>query len=433
MAALDIDATVQHAAARILRSNWRGDHTVPAEGLYPHQWSWDSAFIAFGLRHLSPLRAQTELLSFFDAQWADGRLPQIVFKTGLEDAYFPGPEFWRSTTLPGAPSIPTAGLIQPPNHAWAAWAVHQADPELSRRTGFLERAYGPLERWHAYLRTRRNRGGTGLLAAVHPWETGMDNSPAWDEPLRHVPEHDAVPLHRPDLRHADAAERPTHREYAKYTYLANRYRSRACDDRDPDFPFMVEDPGMNALWAVSEWCLAGIARAIGEDSGRHHRHAAATAVALAVLYDAEMGLYRARDVSTGRLLAPTVAGLLPLLVPGLHTHAELLETLRGPRFRLGESALVPSYDLTQPDLDRRAYWRGPSWFNTAWMMRCALMRLGAHEEAEMLRATMARLALQHDFPEYVDPFTGSPHGTRLFSWTAALVLDAEATAEPMLP
>jgi hypothetical protein len=46
---------------------------------------------------------------------------------------------------------------------------------------------------------------------------------------------------------------------------------------------------------------------------------------------------------------------------------------------------------------------------------------------------MTRLALEHDFPEYVDPLTGDPHGTRLFSWTAALVLDAEASPEPGLP
>jgi hypothetical protein len=261
----------------------------------------------------------------------------------------------------------------------------------------------------------------------------MDNSPAWDEPLRHVPEHDAMPHQRPDLLHADAAERPTHREYAKYTYLADRYRARACDDRDPDFPFLVEDPGMNALWAVSECSLAEIARAVGEDSRRHLRRAAAVATALDVLYDADMGLYRARDLSTGRLLAPTVAGLLPLLVPGLATYAQLLETLRGPRFRLGEVVLVPSYDLTQPDLDRRAYWRGPSWFNTAWMLMGALTRLGEQEEADQLRSTMSRLALLHDFPEYVDPLTGNPHGTRLFSWTAALVLDAEASKEPVLP
>ncbi|WP_218060895.1 MGH1-like glycoside hydrolase domain-containing protein [Leifsonia xyli] len=81
------------AAAAVLLSNWRRDYTVPASGLYPHQWSWDSAFIAIGLRHLSPRRAQQELDTILSAQWSDGRLPQIVFHSGRDDGYSPGPAF----------------------------------------------------------------------------------------------------------------------------------------------------------------------------------------------------------------------------------------------------------------------------------------------------------------------------------------------------
>jgi len=424
------DPTLRLAASDILERNWRGRHTVPAGGLYPHQWSWDSAFIAFGLRHLSARRAQQELESLFAAQWQDGRLPQIVFSTGLDDdAYFPGPRFWRSGDLPEAPAVPTAGLIQPPNHAWAVWAVHRSDPQESRRTGFLERTYPVLHRWHEYLRTRRDRGGSGLLAAVHPWETGMDNSPAWDLPLSGVPRHD-LELTRPDLRHADASERPSNAEYGRYVYLADRYRRAACDDADADFPFLVEDVGMNALWCLSETSLAEIASELGADPFPHHRRARAIAEALHGLFDAEAGMYLARDIRTGERLAPrSVAGLLPLLLPGLPTAQQLLATLRGPGFRLGETVMVPSYDLTRPDADPAAYWRGPAWFNTTWMLMRSLRGLGAYAEADVLRQTMSRLALTHAFPEYVDPWTGSPHGTRLFSWTAALVLDAETDPE----
>ena len=33
-------------AIRVLIENWHGHATVPSRSLYPHQWSWDSAFIA---------------------------------------------------------------------------------------------------------------------------------------------------------------------------------------------------------------------------------------------------------------------------------------------------------------------------------------------------------------------------------------------------
>ena len=89
----------------MLIGNWHGHSTVPSRGLYPHQWSWDSAFIALGLRHWAPRRAATELLSLFGAQWGDGRIPHIVFNPAVHaEAYFPGPAFWRSATVAEAPA-----------------------------------------------------------------------------------------------------------------------------------------------------------------------------------------------------------------------------------------------------------------------------------------------------------------------------------------
>ncbi|MYW17999.1 hypothetical protein GT039_21030, partial [Streptomyces sp. SID2955] len=136
-------------AARVLEANWTGRSTVPSRNLYPHQWSWDSAFVAIGLRHVSPLRAQTELETLFTAQWADGRVPHIVFNPSVPlDAYFPSPDFWRSSTAgrtAGAPrTVQTSGIVQPPVHALAVWLVHRTDPALSRTRGFLARMYPRL-------------------------------------------------------------------------------------------------------------------------------------------------------------------------------------------------------------------------------------------------------------------------------------------------
>jgi hypothetical protein len=52
------DADLWTAAAAVLRANDVGGWTKPAPRLYPHQWSWDSAFIAIGLAHLT-LRARS--------------------------------------------------------------------------------------------------------------------------------------------------------------------------------------------------------------------------------------------------------------------------------------------------------------------------------------------------------------------------------------
>jgi hypothetical protein len=424
------DGDVVSRAIAVLQGNWRDSHTLPATGLYPHQWSWDSGFIAMGLRHISARRAGQELDALFAGQWDDGRIPQIIFDPHRDRDYSPGAAFWQSTSIAGAPdNVETAGLVQPPNHAWAVWKVHQSDPDESRRRSFLERAYPRLVAWHEYLTTRRSRGSNGLAAIVHPWESGTDNSPLWDEVLGGVPSDARYRFERPDLQHADASERPSDREYGKYFWLAERYRDHQCDDADAGYPFLVEDPLFNALHAVSEQALALIAEELGLDGSRHRRRAEEITVALESLWDEELGCYVARDVHTGTLIRKaTVNGLIPLLVPGIAHADTLVETVKGPRFLGSGAELVPSYDATASDMQPELYWRGPGWFNMAWLMAIAVTEAGEQATGEALARSLGTLAGEHDFPEYVNPWTGTPHGTRRFSWTAALAVDAASPA-----
>ena len=95
-------------AAEVLHGNDAGGWTRASPHLYPHQWSWDSAFIAIGWAHLDAGRALTELEGLFAAQWPTGMVPHIVFWRP-DDSYFPGPDVWATGHQP-----PTTGLTQPP-------------------------------------------------------------------------------------------------------------------------------------------------------------------------------------------------------------------------------------------------------------------------------------------------------------------------------
>jgi hypothetical protein len=63
----------------VLHGNDAGSWTRAAPVLYPHQWSWDSAFIAIGWAHLDVRRAMTELEQLFAAQL--GELPSGLVGT----------------------------------------------------------------------------------------------------------------------------------------------------------------------------------------------------------------------------------------------------------------------------------------------------------------------------------------------------------------
>ncbi|GHH70261.1 MGH1-like glycoside hydrolase domain-containing protein [Promicromonospora soli] len=469
----DLGEGAVDAAARVLDTNWTGRHTVPATGLYPHQWSWDSAFVAIGTRHREPERARAELVTLLDAQWSDGRVPQIVYDVGRDDDYAPGAGFWEAGSGPARSGLATSGpatsgLVQPPMHAWAAWLVHCADPAGSARDGFLARVYPRLVRWHGYLRVRR-AGAVGLPVTKHPWETGTDNSPLWDAALDRVPPEAGTAIRRPDLQHAGAGERPGSRDYRRYYRLAETYRYAGCAD-DVPIGFAMVCPLFTTVLAVSELALARMARTLHDgggggasggdggggfgdgggvaglghsdrngDGGRAGAHEAAAASLITAmdehLWDEDVGLYVALDDTTGeRVRRATVNGLVPLLLADAGAGAgaragaralrveRMLATLTGAGF-LGGGPFVPSTSRQDPAFDPGLYWRGPAWFNMSWLLLRAVRALGRGDLAARLLEHFD-IAAPEGFPEYVDPDTGAGRGTRQFSWTAALTLDA---------
>ena len=205
-------------AEGILKANDRGGFTIPSTRLYPFQWNWDSAFSALGIATYDRRRAWTELETLFEAQWPCGMVPHIVFRRDDTD-YFPGPSVWDTPH-----SIPTSGLSQPPVAASTALTLAR-----SGKPEDLERAAGLFDRMlagHVWFLTERDPDGTGLIAVVHPWESGRDNCPDWDVGMnRVVVAPDLEPYRRRDTTHVDSDQRPTARQYDRFLTIV-KFRTR---------------------------------------------------------------------------------------------------------------------------------------------------------------------------------------------------------------
>lgn len=423
-------------AAAVLDANWRGDHTVPSGELYPHQWSWDAAFIAIGRSWIDQQRAQHEVKHLFTGQWTNGMVPHIVFNPDVDDdAYFPGPGFWRSQEADASPvDVATSGITQPPLHARAVLEItrHATDPQTAQ--AFVDRMYPRLAAQHAYLLGVRDVAGDGLAAIVHPWESGMDNSPAWDHDLDDL----AIPLgalpdyERRDLSHADAKDRPDDATYDRFVYLAARYRDAGYRDHDlaRECPFLVEDPLFNSvlLWSVD--AMIDLAGLVGDDPMPHRRAADRLRQAMHDrLWDPDARRFCARDVAGDRRSPEdTITSLTPVLDPALPamTVDAITQMLDSPEFRPPDDPdhfMAASFDLQARGFDAREYWRGPIWINTDWLLWRGLTGHGRTRVAEEIAASMVGLVRRSGFREYFSPFGGDGYGSNDFSWTAALLID----------
>ncbi|MCD0451086.1 hypothetical protein LO762_18050 [Actinocorallia sp. API 0066] len=424
------ETVLWQAAARVLDANWTGSATVPSPGLYPHQWSWDSAFVCLGLARHRYERAERELASVLRAQWRNGMVPHLVFNAKVaRHAYFPGPELWRSRGRPDAPrDVETSGITPPPMQAVAALRLHRAAPDVERSRAFLREILPRLTAQLRYLATVRDLGGAGLVSICHPWESGLDNSPAWDRPL--------AALRLPPVRYAPDAVRqaaPTGVDYERYVWLVTTLRDAGYKDghlRDVH-PFAVEDPLVNGTYLAALQAVAELAEITGGDPVPHREAAARVREALLErLWDPEQRCFRALDVRTGKPVpAVTVASFAPLLDPGLPAYAVrgLAELLLSSRFAGAAGYPVPTCDIQASAFDRAGYWRGPSWINTNWIVWAGAAGHGLTAVADLIGGATLRLVRQSGFREYFDPFDGTGRGSHDFSWSAALVLDLLAS------
>jgi hypothetical protein len=359
-----------------------GDWTRAAPNLYPHQWSWDSAFIAIGLARRSTRRAATELLALFEHQWRTGKVPHIVFNPEAPPgSYFPGSDHWAcAAASPDAPPAPpyTSCLCQPPVHAIAAlhiWEVAERNggEGVDEARAFLRKLYPRLLLWHRYLMTHRDAEGSGLVTIYHPWESGTDNSSRWDAALAAVEVGKLSPYPRYDVRHAaNPSERPTDADYDRYIWLVKLIKSAACDEATiyDTHPFLVKDVFFSALLVAANEALLRMAQIIDAPDKDRDLIVGWTERGrggLEACWDPHLQLCLDYDMRAGESArARTVAGFAPLISGGLsREHVKtLLQTFDSSDFAGNPKLrwpLPPSTGSSERGFDSCSYWRGPVW------------------------------------------------------------------------
>jgi hypothetical protein len=329
---------------------------TPSMYHYVGVWQWDAYFHALAYRHLDKHLAQDQLRIMLDHQREDGMIPDAVHDEG-------------TVTHLTFPVI--ADVTKPPLIAWAAWKLFEQDGDGE----FLSEIYEPLVRSNQWWFSKNDVDGNGLCEYQHPYSSGLDDSPMWD---------DGMPVEAPDLN----------------TYLC-----------------------------LQQEALGKIAGVIGEaeQAEQWSRRAEDTAQRiLSVLWDPQAGFFWAKrkglpvNTRTPFNLFPLLTGRLPTGINDRLVAHLTDERQFWPRFP------VPTVALDDPKYDPNQMWRGPTWVNVNYLLIEGLFRTGYSSLArELRRRTLEMICEQEDVCEYYHPGTGvrPPKAASVFGWSSAIFID----------
>ena len=335
---------------------FRRESVAPSKAHYVGAWQWDNYFHALAFRYTDATLARDQIEFMLDHQLPDGMIPDAIYDEGA------------ITHL----EVPVAAAVtKPPIIAWVAMHVYDqtGDEQL------LRDIYDPLVRWNSWWFGMNDDDSDGIVQYSHPFSSGLDDSPLWDE---------GVPVEAVDLN----------------TYLCIQMQALSRMAR------ILGRPSDSAMWQRK-------AAALAERMTQH-------------FYDARAGLFWSqKDHRPIRVLTPF--SLYPLWTGALAPRIadRLVAHLRDPRTFWTHYPL-PTVAISDAKHDPLQMWRGPVWININYIFVEALARAGYPAEARALaERTLALVLSQNDIYEYYHPLTGEapPKAAPIFGWSAACFID----------
>jgi putative isomerase len=331
---------------------------TPSKTHYVGVWQWDAFFHALAYRHVEMKLAKDQIRIVLDHQREDGMIPDAIHDEGTV----------TRLTFPIE-----ADVTKPPLLAWAAWKLFETDGDRE----FLDEIYEPVVRSNTWWFTQNDTDDNGLCEYQHPYSSGLDDSPLWDE---------GMPVESPDLN----------------TYLCLQQEALG---RMASAIGLADDA---KLWAE-----------------RADAHAARM---LEHMWDPQAGLFwacrppaRQRvDVRTPFNLFPLLTGRLPAEVADRLVAHLMDEKEFWPRYPL------PTVALDDPKYNSQTMWRGPTWVNVNYLMVEGLERAGYTDAARALRLRSLEMMMgEKDIFEFYEPETGDgpPKAASTFGWSSALFIE----------
>ena len=407
-------------AKKILLGNRKNGYTLPTNNkLYPAQWNWDSAFIALGYSHFNLDFSITEIETLLDGQWDDGMVPHILFHE-KDTSYFPNHTTWKC-----GKNIPSSGITQPPVLAIILKKIIENNQLNDDQNSRILKILKKIKKYHEWFIKFRDPNKTGLVSILHPWESGYDNSPIWDEPMNNILVDKELNYQRRDLEVSNSDERPLKIDYDRYVTIKDQFRDV---NYDPNklyglSIFNVVDVGFNSLFLKANKDLVKLLKKFKLNYDELDLFISKSESEIIKLYNYDRDEFVSKDLNTNKDISiPSITNYFTLIadLKNDKLNKKIINNLKN--HNLNEKYIFSTIKPDHQTFEEKRYWRGPIWINCNWIIYQGIKNKDKDYSITIKNETIS-LIDNKGFHEYYSCNDGSVMGANNFSWSAALYLD----------
>ena len=407
-------------AKEVLINNRRSGYTLPTNNeLYPAQWNWDSAFIALGYSYFNMEYAIEELEKLISGQWEDGMIPHILFHDN-DESYFPNHKTWDCGN-----KVPSSGITQPPIIATIIKKIVDQNKLDKSQLKRMEIIIKKLKKYLDWFYNYRDTNKIGLAAIIHPWESGLDNSPIWDGPLDKVKIEENLKYERRDLNVSRSSNRPLKKDYDGYITLLNQFKKNKYNPSKivNDSMFNVIDIGFNSILIRATKDLVEISKKFNLDFTDLKNKISKSEESLIKFYKDEDQSFFSYDFKNHNLIKVDAISNYFILFANLENQEinnKIIDKLK--KYNSQKDYFFTTVNPNDKTFEETRYWRGPVWINSNWIVYQGLINKDKIFSS-LIKNNTLELLENKKFHEYYNYKTGECLGANNFSWSAALYLD----------
>ena len=407
-------------AKEVLINNRRSGYTLPTNNeLYPAQWNWDSAFIALGYSYFNMEYAIEELEKLISGQWEDGMIPHILFHDN-DESYFPNHKTWDCGN-----KVPSSGITQPPIIATIIKKIVDQNKLDKSQLKRMEIIIKKLKKYLDWFYNYRDTNKIGLAAIIHPWESGLDNSPIWDGPLDKVKIEENLKYERRDLNVSRSSNRPLKKDYDGYITLLNQFKKNKYNPSKivNDSMFNVIDIGFNSILIRATKDLVEVSKKFNLDFTDLKNKISKSEESLIKFYKDEDQSFFSYDFKNHNLIKVDAISNYFILFANLENQEinnKIIDKLK--KYNSQKDYFFTTVNPKDKTFEETRYWRGPVWINSNWIVYQGLINKDKIFSSLIKNKTLELLE-NKKFHEYYNYKTGECLGANNFSWSAALYLD----------